>query len=508
MNNALDNILCDLDILDATVSELLDIEGFADKAKTMDMEQFLDLYQHDPVAFCEDMLDFFPDEHQQKILNSIRDNKRTTVRSGQGCGKTATVAGLILWYICTKEDAKIIATAPSMNQLFTVLWSELAKWLNGTYIEKFLTYTKTKLYMNGYEATWFAQPKTATTKEGMAGLHAENLLIICDEASGIKDDILETLQGTLSQDNNRLLFISNPTKNTGVYYDSFHANREAFNCIRINSEESIHVNRENIEMLAKGYGKDSNVYRIRVLGEFPKDEDDVFIPISLVEDAINTECDFLVKGRIDPSKINCVTIGADIARFGSDSTIIAPKINNTVLDLIEKRKQATTQTAGDIIVTCNDIRRKFSYDGHIVIIIDDTGVGGGVTDMLIENIKELNMPKVHVLPINFASSVKHKYYYDMTTAAWGYLRELLGFKADGTRGNSIIKLPNDNKLIAQLSTRKYSIHSGGKLQVMPKKEMKQKGLPSPDHADAVALSCYPINWQALEKNNQSNTGVI
>ena len=126
---------------------------------------------------------------------------------------------------------------------------------------------------------WFAFPKTATTKEGIAGQHADHLLVIADEASGIKDDILETLLGTITGEENKLLFISNPTRTSGVYYNAFHQNRAMFNCIHVNSENSIRVDRENIDMLAKSYGKDSNVYRVRVLGEFPSQEDDVFIPM-------------------------------------------------------------------------------------------------------------------------------------------------------------------------------------------------------------------------------------
>lgn len=508
MNNFLDDTLKELDMLNKSVYDILGFKGFEKKTEDVDMEEFVEMYKDDPVAFCEDILSFFPDEHQKKILISVRDNKRTAVRSGQGVGKTATVACLVLWYICVKENAKIIATAPSMNQLFTVLWSELSKWLNDTYIEKFLTHTKTKLYMNGFEATWFAQPKTATTKEGMAGLHAENLLIICDEASGIKDDILETLQGTISQEDNRLLLISNPTKNTGVYFDAFHMNRDAYNCMRINSEESEHVNRENIEMLAKGYGKDSNVYKVRVLGDFPTDEDDVFIPLSLIEDSINTEVDYMINGQEDIRLINRITIGVDVARFGNDSTAIAIKVNNNIIEVIEKHKQALTTTAGNILMIYQKLVDKFAYKGHVVAIIDDTGVGGGVTDYLAEVIKQQHLNNFHVMPINFASSTKSKYYSDMTTTVWGYVRELLGFKADGEKGKSEIRLPNDNKLVAQLSTRKYRILTNGKLQVIPKKEMKKEGIPSPDKADAVTMSCFPINWHALDKTENKTSGCI
>lgn len=505
MNN-LDDILNDLGLKDMTCNKLLNIKE--DKQTKVDMQEFKRLYKDNPAAFCEDVLNFKSENFQEDILLSVRDNKRTAVRSGQGVGKTAVVSCLIIWYLCTRENAKIIATAPSMNQIFTVLWSELSKWLDGSFVEQFLTQTKSKLYMNGHEKIWFAQAKTATTKEGMAGLHADNMLIICDEASGIIDDILETLQGTISGEDNRLLYLSNPTKLTGVFYDAFHANRDKFNCIRVNSENAKRVSKENIEMLAN-YGRDSNIYKVRVLGEFPTDEDDVFINLSLLEDAVNIESDYMTNNVIDSSKINRVTIGVDVSRFGDDETVISPKLNNSLVQQIIRRKQSTTKTANDIILICKQIRDKYSYNSHIVIVIDDTGVGGGVTDTLLDNINKLNLSKTHVLPINFAQSAKHKYYYDMTTAVWGYVRELLGFNADGERNKCIVKLPNDNKLLAQFSTRKFTVTTGGKIQVTPKKKMKQDGIKSPDRADAAAMACYPINWQSLEnKKSGGNVGCV
>ena len=271
---ALEQFLEALDLIGKDALELIELEGVnlssaAEKIEQIDYDELVDLYYDDPVGFSEDVLDFHPDDKQKEIMLSVRDHKRTSVRSGQGVGKTATVACIIIWYMLFRDVAKIIATAPTKQQLNIVLWPEIAKWLTDTYAENFLTLTKTMLYMVGYELEWFATAKTATKKENMAGLHADNMLIIVDEASGVSDEILETLLGTITGVDNRILFISNPTRNSGIFYDSHHKDRDQFHCIHIDAETCERTDKENIAMLKRKYGADSNVVKVRVKENFP-----------------------------------------------------------------------------------------------------------------------------------------------------------------------------------------------------------------------------------------------
>ena len=73
-------------------------------------------------------------------------------------------------------------------------------------------------------------------------------------------------------------------------------------------------------------------------------------------------------------------------------------------------------------------------------------------------------------------------YDDMSTYLWGTVKEKLLLEE--------LHLPNDNDMVAQLSSRKYRLTSRGKMRLESKEEMKKRGIPSPDRADAVALSCY------------------
>lgn len=145
------------------------------------------------------------------------------------------------------------------------------------------------VYMIGYEKRWFAVARTATKPENMQGFHEDNMLFIVDEASGVADPIMEAITGTLAGENNKLLLMGNPTKTSGTFYDSHTVDRSLYKCHTVNSEHSKRTNKENIEAMKRKYGADSNVVRVRVYGEFPQQEDDVFIPISWLEQSCKTE---------------------------------------------------------------------------------------------------------------------------------------------------------------------------------------------------------------------------
>ncbi|MCC5468676.1 AAA family ATPase [Pelosinus baikalensis] len=493
-----------LDLIGKDTLDLVELEGInlksaQQKVESIDFEELIDLYYDDPIGFSEDVLNFYPDEKQIEIMISVRDNKRTTVRSGQGVGKTATVACIIIWYMLFREGAKVIATAPTRQQLNIVLWPEIAKWLSGTYADTFLTLTKTMLYMVGYELEWFATAKTATKKENMAGLHADNMLIIVDEASGVSDEILETLLGTITGVDNRILFISNPTRNSGIFYESHHKDRDQFCCIHIDAEECERTDKENIEMLKRKYGANSNAVKVRVKGDFPDQEDDVFIQLYLVMRGVNTDYD-------NSQTVESIDIACDVAREGGDETVIGVKINYKVLPLEIRHGQDTMKTVGDIMQISNKLHDRYP---HIIIPvkIDDTGVGGGVTDRLLEIKKLEGLEWLRIIPVKFGIPIHHKYYYDTTTLMASIVKDLLSeFDEQGNKKPSDLILPDDNELIAQLTTRKYGIYeSKGKIKLESKKEMKKRGLKSPDRADCLFLLCLPVTVKdAATKRERRN----
>ena len=216
-------------------------------------------------------------------------------------------------------------------------------------------------------------------------------------------------------------------------------------------------------------------------GEFPENEDDVFIPMALATKAVNTE-------PLPHSTPARISIGCDVARFGNDDTAIAVNIDGDIQKLLTRHGQDLYATADDIIAKYKALREQYpQYRGMIYAIIDDTGVGGGVTDILNREKVRQKLNRLMVVPVNFSSAVPDKEaagrYADIATWMWAVLRDM------ATAGT--LHLPDDSTLIGQLTTRKY-IFSGApaKLKLESKEVMKKRGLTSPDRADAVALALY------------------
>lgn len=443
----------------------------------------VDLYWDDPNAFVEDMLEVTPDDWQRIVLNDIAHNRLVSVRSGQGVGKTSLESWAAIWFLCCRPNPKVVCTAPTMSQLQDVLWAEVAKWLERSKVKSFLKWTKTKVYMIGHEERWFATTRTATKAENMQGFHEDHMLFIVDEASGVSDPIMEAIIGTLSGEDNKLLMCGNPTRTAGFFYDSHNRDRSKYKTHRVDSRDSSRTSKENIEMLIDKYGKDSDVVRVRVYGEFPKAEADAFIPLEIAESAVGT--------GIEPSGIT-LRLGVDVARFGDDETIIAPRIGNKVFDLLSYRKQDTMKTSGHVLKAAREYEKNFAKISRVEIVIDDDGLGGGVTDRLKEVIREENLTHYHVYPVSNGSASDDEHYINKGTEMWADMRDILQENfTDHMQGRSYsVELPNDERLITQLSQRKYNMTSKGKIALERKEDMKKRGLDSPDRADAVILSFY------------------
>ena len=350
------------------------------------------------------------------------------------------------------------------------------------------------------EKRWFAVARTATKPENMQGFHEENMLFIVDEASGVAEPIMEAILGTLSGPNNKLLLCGNPTKTSGTFYDS-HTNakiRPLYRSRRVSSRDVARTDKENIEMLERRYGKESNVVRVRVDGEFPLQEDDVFIPIHLLERSIKTD----YEPRESPLSLQ---IGVDVARFGDDKTVISYRVDEKV-EFWQKRHGQDTMTTADKVIELGELLvKRYGWKYKIPVCVDDGGVGGGVVDRL-TRVKR-NDPErfkwMEVMRIQFGKRIKHRNYHDTTTYMMGVLRKLLeDYEDDGTPKPVEIILPNDDDLIGQLSSRKYSMTEQSKQKVESKDEMKKRNLPSPDEADSVLLCVIPVR---LKDNPKGGT---
>lgn len=445
-------------------------------------KQRIPLYKKDPVLFAREVLKFEPEPYQEDLLLDLAEYPKVSIKSGQGIGKTAAESVALLWFLACFPFSRVVATAPTAHQLSDVLWAEVNKWISKSdVLQSIMHWTKTYVFMDGQERRWFAVARTASKPESMQGFHEDNMLFIIDEASGVSNEIMEAILGTLSGENNKLLMCGNPTQTSGTFYDSHTRDRAMYRCHTVSSLDSRRTNKENIDMLKRKYGEHSNVFKVRVLGEFPTQEDDVFIPLPLVEKAIV---------NVIEDEVTKITLGVDVARFGDDETIIAQNVGGKISLPVIAHGQNLMKTVGDIVITYRQLLTENpTYRGVITAYIDDTGLGGGVTDRLNEVKMEERLNRLEIVPINFGMKPPQDgselHYGNITTYMWANVRTMLE--------NNELQIENDDELVAQLTVRKYSISSSGKITLEKKKDMKDRGIKSPDRADAVALSCYSTN---------------
>lgn len=452
-------------------------------------------YRINPELFAYEVCKFECDQWQKEVFADIAAYPKVTVRSGQGVGKTGCEAVLCLWFLSCFPYSRVVATAPTKQQLNDVLWAEVSKWQSKSPLLKaVLKWTKTKVSVAGNEERWFATARTATKPENMQGFHEDNMLFIVDEASGVADPIMEAILGTLSGANNKLLMCGNPTKTFGTFYDSHYRDRELYKCHRVSSRDSSRTNKENIAAMERKYGKDSNFVRVRVDGEFPKQEDDVFIPMELILASTSAMKDFE-----EPPVPDLIHIGCDVARFGDDKTIIGSKVNEKTEIHCKRQGQDTMKTADDIAECYDKLLKKYpKYNRPVAVKIDDGGVGGGVVDRL-RQMKRNNPQRfnqMEIFPVKFGQRIKHGYYYDSTTYMMSIVRNLLSPHDENGKPKPVeLILPNDNELIGQLSTRKYEMTDDSRQRVESKDAIKKRGGHSPDEADCILLCCLPVKFK-------------
>lgn len=437
----------------------------------------INFYIDHPVEFAIDILKVQPTLEQQAVMNDVAKFPMVSVKSGHGVGKSALESWIIWWYISTRPYPKILCTAPTKHQLHDILWAEVSKWKrNSKSLDKDFEWTSEKIYLKGSQEEWFAIARTSNKPDALQGTHAEHVLIIIDEASGVPDIVFEPVLGSMSTIDAKLLMCGNPTQLAGFFYESHTTKRELYKTHTIDGSKCERVDKNYVQTIIDMFGKDSDVYRVRVAGEFPKANPDSFIGL----DMIRTE-----KKVIEI--VESIDLGVDVARYGDDESVVATTYNKSQVERLNVFKHNDTmRLTGQIVNIIKMLNLK--YPSIIVRVkIDCDGLGVGVYDRLKEVIVEKNL-KAKAIECHFGGKGgKVSYdepieYYNSTGIMWGTLRSKLK--------NNEITIPNNEELIKQITNRKYFINSDGTIKLERKEDMKKRNVHSPDRADAVVLSLY------------------
>ena len=421
----------------------------------------------DPALFVETVLQATPQKWQRKALDAIATNDRVAIKSGHGVGKTAFESWVVLWWLMTHYPCKVAVTANSAHQLSDVLWTEIDRWARNMppAFKDLLEFKSDKISLKGATDS-FAVARTSRREnpESLAGFHSPHMLFVVEEASGVPNVIFETASGALSTPGAKIIMCGNPTRSDGYFYDAFHGDRDKWNCITVSCEEGEYVDPKFIDEMSGKYGGDSNVFKVRVLGEFPTQSDDVLLPLHLIEDAVTRD--------VEAGPTTPVVWGLDVARFGGDRSALAKRQGNVLIEPIKTWQNKDLMELAGIVLSEYDAV-PYSMRPQ-AIYIDAIGLGAGLADRL----RELDMPAVAV-SVSETASLKDRFNRLRDELFWG-AREW--FEARDCH------IPDDGTLMAELSGIRYKYLSTGKLKVESKDEMKRRGQRSPDVADAFVLT--------------------
>lgn len=432
---------------------------------------FRERYYSAPVQFVREVIGADPDEEQQRLLNAVaRGERRVAVRSGHGVGKTTVLAWLIIWWICTRFPQKTVCTAPTSDQLFDALAAEVKSWIQKLPqpLQESLEVLTEKISLKAAPTQSFISFRTSRPEkpEALAGVHAENVLLICDEASGIPDPVFEAAAGSMSGYSATTVLAGNPVRTSGLFFDCFHALRDLWFRVHISCVGHPRVDPDFVEDIRRRYGENSNAYRVRVLGEFPLADDDTVIPFELMESALMRDVKPLVVQPI---------WGLDVGRFGSDPSALARRRGNVLIRPVEeKRGLDTMQVAGWVKREYDDANPS---DKPSEILVDVIGIGAGVLDRLVE----LRIP-ARGINVSESPTIFDEKYLNLRAELW--------FKGRDWLQRKDCNLANDEKLGAELVAPRFTIKSNGKMQIESKDDLKKRipKIGSPNKADAFLLT--------------------
>lgn len=427
-----------------------------------------------------------PDDWQRDVLNEIGDEVkkrgfngitpvdpiREATASGHGIGKSAITAWLILWIMSTRPHAKGIITANTSDQLRTKTWGELGKWKSRCIVGHWFEYNNSRGSMNIYHKTWpeswraDAQTCREENSEAFAGLHAANStpFYIFDEASAVPDNIWEVAEGGLTDGEPMIFVFGNPTRNTGKFSECFTRQKHRWNTRQIDSRTAKMTNKKLIEQWRKDWGEDSDFFRVRVLGRFPRAGDMQFIPSDVVFDAQKRS-----SGRYlgnDP-----LICGIDIARGGDDNCMIQFRRgkdakSETVYKIPGEKSRDSMKVVSKITMVLDRHKPDVSF-------LDETGIGGPILDRLVQL-------GYNVVGVGFGWKADDEKLFSNKAAEMGYrCRQWL---MDGGA------IPDDPQLEVELTSREYEHNNKDQLVLERKKDLKERLGVSPDWADALYLT--------------------
>ena len=479
--------------------EAPNVNRYLNKPIDLQPSHIAKLWRMRPVIFCEDAFDVKLDPWQEEAFELYMANQRFGMIASKGPGKTFTLAMLGWHFFMTNYRPKMAALSVTKDHLKSNLWAELLMWREKSDLCKLSTNDGAeRITLKGHEGYSFIDarsfPKSADANQqasALAGLHADNVAFLIDEAGTIPDAILATADaalagGTDGNKNSKLIVTANPEVPSGLLYRaSVGKTVQKWAIQRVSGDPDdpkrapkVDINwaREQIEQ----FGKDDPWVMVNVFGKYPAQGANMLLSDSEVSEAMNRTIE---KDEINNAQMR---MGLDVARGGVDRTAFARRKGLQAFPIEEEPSNILGPELAGLAMHKQD---KYKIER---LFVDDTGgYGSSVVDSL-----DMSAPMMDVTPIKYNAKAQDKRYFNKRTEMWVRMRDWV------RKGGC---LPKDPTLAKELTCPKVFFH-GGVFRLEEKEQIKQRLGFSPDKADALAQTFADVEQESFYADYASQTG--
>lgn len=482
----------------------------------------MDYWRKNPNEAVKDWFKVTPDDWQGDVIQNFfcGVENRFAAKSAHGPGKTAVEAWLGWLFLHFYEDSRVVATAPTGAQLGDILWPEYAKWHGKmpNSMSRMWDVSATHIRSVIRPKLWFAVARTSNKPENLQGFHGANIFIEIDEASGVKQNVFEVVEGALTEAGEegkvaKLFIAGNPNFTTGELFDAFGKNKDLYRRYTVTGDPKLltelkvkqggmqpgngfiyhskRVKETYRSLIERKYGLEGAVYDVRVRGMFPRQDDKAVIPLEWAERARGIELPHFDK------MADAFTLVLDVARYGGNETVLGVFRRGIPVEPLECRAKTGTKESANMV---EEKRRSLLARGYMVenVIVDEPGVGGGVID-------ELRSRNIPVTPYNGGQALvkdrdpddEVRMFMNRRARDYWVVRRKLELNQ--------LPLPDDDTLVAQAASIRYDYAENQKIVIESKQKLTDRLGPeaSPDRIDVIVMGCAP--WYSTMATNTQIT---
>jgi len=454
-------------------------------------------YADDPVGFVEDVLHETPWTKQIELLEAVREHGHVAIKSGHKIGKSRVLAWIALWWFCTHEDARVLFTSSVERQVDEILWRELVMLIRRSGIEldcRPAEHAKTGLRAPDKREIVGLSAREAEAAAGTSGI---NVLYLVDEASGCNESLFAAFEGNLAG-GGRMVLASNPTRTTGKFFAVFQEDQSVDNggewkTLTAASTETPNAKSgrslvpglatsEWCEARRTNWGEDSLDYKVRVLGEFPTNEERRMLTLHEVIEATGRWETTIAEGRL--------VIGDDPAGpgDGGDESAFAVKRGKKILGTLRKRSLKAEEHVETILA----LVAEWGVPGEQTVPHVNVDAGGPVGALVLAALQAFIWAKPRGQEPFTVSAIFSAARAEREPDRYVQTRDELHAAAERfiKDGGAI---PPDDKLQSELHAPEWTSTNQGKLRATHKDEIRKMLGRSPDTFDAVALACWGVD---------------